>query len=260
MNRRRLIAALAAMTMTARPPALAAGRIIVFAAASLKNALEEIGAVWTAASGHEVKFSFAASSALAKQIEQGAPADSYFPADLDWMTYLAERKLVDEATIVKLLGNEIVLIAQRDSPLTAKIAPGFPLADILASGRLAMADVKAVPAGRYGRQALDTLGVWPGVAGKVAQAENVRAALKLVAVGEAPLGIVYRSDAIADPQVRILDTFPAHTHAPIVYPVARTSDSASPVAKEFLAYLQTDSARELFQRQGFTVLAPAAGN
>lgn len=248
---------LAGMLASTVPSAQAADHVVVFAAASLKNALDAVNAAWTADTGKTATISYAASSALAKQIEGGAPADVFISADLDWMKYLSDRKLTKADTEVKLLGNQIVLVAPRDSTAAATIAPNFDLAGLLGDGRLAMGDVKAVPAGKYGKAALETLGVWASVEGKVAQAENVRAALKLVSTGEAALGIVYATDAIAEPGVKVIGTFPEDSHPPIIYPVALTASSASPDAAEFARYLQSAKAGELFKAQGFTLLAPA---
>jgi len=238
-------------------PAKAADNVVVFAAASLKNALDNINAAWKAETGKEATISYAASSALAKQIEGAAPADIFISADLQWMNYLTEKKLVKQDSVVELLGNKIVLIAPKDSKIETTIAPDFPLAKLLDGGKLAMADVKAVPAGKYGKAALESLGVWKSVEGQVAQAENVRAALKLVAMGEAPLGIVYQTDAHAEPAVKIVGTFPANTHEPIVYPIGLTTSSVNPDATEFVKFVQTAPARKLFEEQGFTnLLAP----
>jgi molybdate transport system substrate-binding protein len=250
-----VIGALAVLLAAA--PVAVAQDVTVFAAASLKTALDAINAAWTADAGKQATISYAASSALAKQIEEGAPADVFISADLDWMAYLSERKLIKPDTEIRLLGNRIALIAPADSTATTEIAPGFDLAGLLGDGRLAMANVDAVPAGRYGKAALESLGVWDSVAGRVAQAENVRAALALVATGEAPLGIVYATDAAADPTVKIVATFPETTHPPIVYPAAETAQ-AGPDAGAFLAWLQTARAREIFEAQGFTVLLPGA--
>ena len=201
--------------------------------------------------------SYAASSALAKQIEEGAPADVFVSADFAWMAYLSERDLTRKDTEVELLGNRIVLVAPADSTAAAEIGPGFDLAGLLGDdGRLAMANVEAVPAGRYGKEALTSLGVWDGVADRVAQAENVRAALALVSTGEAPLGIVYATDAHADPGVKVIGTFPEESHKPIVYPAAETAEATSAEAGAYLAYLKGAKARELFEAQGFTVLVP----
>ena len=193
----------------------------------------------------EATISYAASSALAKQIEEGAPADVFVSADLDWMAYLAERDLVQPDTEVELLGNRLALVAPADSEAAAAIAPGFDLAGLLGDGRLAIANVDAVPAGRYGKAALEALGVWESVS-ELAQAENVRAALALVALGEAPLGIVYATDAAAEPAVRTVGVFPEDTHPPIVYPAAATAE-AGPDAAAFLAFLQSAPARAIFE-------------
>ena len=182
--------------------------ITVFAAASLKNALDAAAADYLKTTGNKVIISYAASSALAKQIEAGAPADVFISADLDWMDYLSKKGLIKEDSEVKLLGNRIVLIAPANSKVALKISKNFPLAEALGDGKLAMADVKAVPAGKYGKAALEKLGVWSTVKAKVVEAENVRAALALVAIGEAALGIVYQTDAAAEPKVKVLDTFP----------------------------------------------------
>ena len=227
---------------------------VVFAAASLKDALDAVNAEWQKESGKQATISYAASSALAKQIEQGAPADIFVSADEDWMNYLADRKLIKPETRFDLVGNTLVLIAPKDSKLTATIASGFPLASLLADGHLAMADTASVPAGKYGKAALEKLGVWDGVKDKIAQAENVRAALALVSRGEAPLGIVYATDAKSDPKVKVLDTFPESTHAPILYPIAITASSTSKDAPSFLTYLKTASAQSVFEAQGFKVL------
>jgi molybdate transport system substrate-binding protein len=259
-NRLAVIAGLAALMMALVAPASAAEKVVVFAAASLKNALDAVNAAWQTDAGKTVTISYAASSALAKQIEEGAPADVFISADLDWMKYLSDKKLTKPDTELKLLGNRIVLIAPKESAVETTIAPNFPLAELLGDGRLAMGDVKAVPAGKYGKAALETLGVWTSVEAKVAQAENVRAALKFVALGETPLGIVYQTDAAAEPGVRIVDTFPEDTHAPIVYPVALTASSHNPDAAEFVKYLQSTKAKDLFETQGFTFLAPVASN
>jgi molybdate transport system substrate-binding protein len=241
-------------------PAAAQGRdVVVFAAASMKNALDEINAAWARESGGKrAVISYAASSALAKQIEAGAPADLFASADLDWMDYAQGKGLIRTDTRVNLLGNRIVLIAPAESKVVLAIAPGFELPAALGGGRLAMANVEAVPAGRYGKAALERLGAWDSIKDKVAQAENVRAALLLVSRGEAPLGIVYQTDATSDPKVRIVAAFPEDTHPPIVYPVALTKDSSNPDAPAFLAFLRSGTARAAFERQGFVVLNRSA--
>lgn len=251
----------AAMLLIAPGPGAAQqGEVLVFAAASLKNALDEAAARFNAETGHRVTASYAASSALAKQIEQGAPARMFISADLDWMDHLDERGLIAKATRTNLVGNRIVLVAPRESALgEVEIKPGFDLAAMLGDGRLAVADVKAVPAGKYGKAALERLGVWSTVEGRLAQAENVRAALALVSRGEAPLGIVYRTDAAADPNVRIVGTFPETTHPPIIYPAALLKGAESGPAAAFLAFLRTSpAAKGAFERQGFTALGTPA--
>ena len=231
--------------------------LLVFAAASLKNALDEINTAFERERGQKATTSYAASSALARQIESGAPADIFISADLDWMDYVDTRKLVKSETRTNLLGNKIVLIAPSNSAASLTIAPNFPLAQALGNdGRLAMADVNSVPAGKYGKAALEKLGVWASVQNRVAPAENVRAALLLVSRGEAPLGIVYQTDAAADRNVKILGAFPADTHPPIVYPVAVTSSSTHADAAGFIDFLRSEEARAVFERQGFTVLSP----
>lgn len=252
---RRFLAVVAIALCAFALPARAQEPVTVFAAASLKNALDAINAAWSQEAGKEATISYAGSSALAKQIEEGAPADLFISADLDWMAYLSERDLIDTASERRLLGNRIVLVAPAGSTVELSIAPGFDLAGALGDGRLAMANVDAVPAGRYGKAALESLGVWDGVADKVAQAENVRAALQLVALGEAPLGIVYQTDATAEPGVRVVGSFPEDSHDQIVYPAALTATSANPAAAAFLDYLQGDAARAIFEGQGFTVVA-----
>jgi len=230
--------------------------VLVFAAASMKNALDEAAKKWTEKSKIKVKSSYAASSALAKQIEAGAPADIFISADLDWMNYVEGKKLIKAGTRSNLLGNSIVLVANKDwNKGDVKIANGFPLAKLLGDGRLSMADTATVPAGKYGKEALEKLGVWNSVSGKLAQAENVRAALALVGRGEAPLGVVYKSDAAADPNVKVVGVFPDDSHKPIVYPAALTETSKNAKASEFLQYLASPEAKTIFEKHGFTVLA-----
>lgn len=236
-------------------PAAMAADVTVFAAASLKNALDDVSAAWTAEVGKEATISYAGSSALAKQIEEGAPGDVFVSADVPWMDYLAERDLVKPETVVELLANRIVLVVPAESDAVIDIAPGFDLAGALGDERLAMAQVDAVPAGRYGKAALTSLGVWDAVESRVAQAENVRAALALVASGEAPFGIVYQTDANAEPAVKVVGVFPEDSHPPIVYPAAVTADADGADADAFLEFLQTQAAAELFEKQGFTVIA-----
>ena len=228
--------------------------LVVDAAASLKNALDDVNAAFTKQKSVKVAASYAASSALAKQIESGSPADVFISADLDWMDYLAGKKLIKPETRTNLLGNKIVLIAPASSKLKVDVAPNFPLAKLLGDGRLAMADPNAVPAGKYGKASLEALGVWSSVAGKVAPAENVRAALLYVSRNEAPLGIVYQTDAAADKGVKVVGTFPDSSHKPIIYPIAVTANSTNPAATAYLAFLHSPAARRAFEKQGFTML------
>jgi molybdate transport system substrate-binding protein len=233
-------------------PAQAAD-VTVFAAASLKNALDDAVKIYEAKTGQKVAVSYAASSALAKQIESGAPADIFFSADLDWMDYLEQKSLIDVPSRHTLLGNTLVLVAPKDSTVSLAIEKNFPLLQALGpDGKLAMASVDAVPAGKYGKAALTYLGVWDAVAPRVAQAENVRAALAFVARKEAPLGIVYGTDARSEPAVRVVGTFPAGSHPKILYPVALLA-SAKPAARNFLDFLLSAEAAPSFENQGFTV-------
>lgn len=252
--------AAAAIALIAAPAALAQEKLTVFAAASLKNALDAVNTACEAEVGEKATISYAASSALAKQIESGAPADVFLSADLDWMKYLSDKKLTKPDTEVRLLGNEIVLVAPEDSAIQATISQGFDLASLVGDGKLAMANVDSVPAGKYGKAALQKLGAWDGVSGRIAQAENVRAALALVSSGEAPLGIVYKTDAASDPKVKVVGTFPADSHPPIIYPVAQTAESQDAETPKFLKCLQSAKAKSLFEEQGFNVLTPAASN
>lgn len=235
--------------------AQAQSNVVVFAAASLKNALDEIAATWSKDTGKPVpKISYAASSALAKQMEQGAPADLFISADLDWMDYVQAKNLIKTDTRFNLLGNKIVIVAPKDSKIGNLTIKGDDLAKALAGGRLSMANVDAVPAGKYGKAALQKLGAWNAVKDSIAQAENVRAALLLVGRGEAPLGIVYSTDAAAEPNVRIVATFPDDSHPPIIYPAALSRDATNADAKAFLDFLRSAKARTAFEKQGFTVL------
>ncbi|MBN9054976.1 MAG: molybdate ABC transporter substrate-binding protein [Rhizobiales bacterium] len=256
MNRRLLlklvVAAFAAMPLAL--PAAAAEKVTVFAAASLKNALDAANAVWQKETGNETAVSYAASSALAKQIEAAAPADLFISADLAWMDYVAEKKLIKDDTRSNLLGNRIVLVAPKDNASTVEIKEGFDLAGLVGDGKLAMGAVDSVPAGKYGKAALEKLGVWSTVEGKVAGAESVRAALAPVSRGEAPYGIVYETDAAADPGVAVVGTFPEDSHPPIIYPVAILSESQSPAAGAYLDFLKSDKAAPFFTGQGFTIL------
>ena len=239
---------------TAAPPSQAAEPVVVFAAASLKNALDEAVAAWGKETGKSAKVSYAGSNALAKQIEAGAPADLFFSADQAWMDYAAKGGTIRPDTRTDLLRNAIVLIAPKESSAKVELAQGVDLAGALGDGRLAMGNVEAVPAGKYGKAALEKLGAWNGVKDKVAQAENVRAALVLVSRGEAPLGVVYATDAVSDPGVRVVATFPADSHPPIVYPVALTKDSKNGDAAALLGFLKSPAARPFFEKQGFSVV------
>jgi molybdate transport system substrate-binding protein len=227
--------------------------IVVFAAASLTDALQELGEDFHQSSGIAVKFSFAASSALARQIENGAPADVFFSADLDWMDYLQTRMLIQPGSRHDVLGNRLVLIAPADSTISLTIGPHFGLGTALGKGRLATGDPDSVPVGRYARAALTALGVWSSIEDRLVRAENVRAALAFVDRGEVPLGIVYKTDALVDKGVRIIDVFPANTHPPITYPLALTQGAKSG-ASRFADYLRTPAADAVFVKYGFVPL------
>jgi molybdate transport system substrate-binding protein len=220
----------------------------VFAAASLKNALDEVAALQPA----KPVISYGASSALARQIEAGAPADVFISADLGWMDYLDGKGLLAAGTRRNLLGNRLVLIAPAKQPVRLQPAPGFPIASFLKGGRIALAEPSSVPAGKYARAAFERLGVWEQVAPRVAAADNVRAALALVARGEAPLGVVYQTDANAEPGVMVAGVFPAGSHPPIVYPAA-VLKPAKPGAAPFMELLASPAARRIFEKHGFTV-------
>jgi molybdate transport system substrate-binding protein len=227
--------------------------LLVFAAASLTNALDALGPVYTQETGQPVKFSYAASSALARQLEAGARADVFLSADIEWMDYLQARGLIDRATRRNLLGNHLVLIAPKGSSLKLEIAPGFPIGEALKGGRLATGDPDYVPVGRYARQSLTTLGVWSDVVERLVRAENVRTALAYVARGEVPLGIVYTTDAKIEPGVRVVGEFPDDTHLPITYPVA-VMRGARKGATRFAEFLAGNVARAKFSEFGFIAL------
>jgi molybdate transport system substrate-binding protein len=228
--------------------------ITVFAAASLKNALDEVNAAFSRETDLRVTASYAASSALMKQIENGAPADVFISADRDWMDYGAQNKLIAYATRIDLLGNRLVLIAPKQSAIgTLAIGPHLDLAELAGSGRIVTGDVRAVPVGKYAKAALEGLGAWPAAERKIAMTENVRAALTLVARGEAALGIVYATDARVEPNVKIVGVFPADSHPPIVYPAALTAH-ARPQAERYLTYLQSETAKSIFESYGFRFL------
>lgn len=229
-------------------------RLLVFAAASQQNALDAVMEAWRRQGGAAVTGVYASSSTLARQIAEGAPADVFISADVQWMDYLERRGLLRPGTRVQLLGNDLVLIAPTYRDLYLKIAPGFDLVSHLHGGKLAMGDPDHVPAGIYGRQALQFLGVWNQVADKVARADDVRAALALVSRGEAPLGVVYGSDAMVDKGVRVAGRFPPQSHSPIIYPAAVIDASKNKYALEFLRFLRSDKAAVLFQKFGFVPL------
>ena len=227
--------------------------LIVFAAASLTNALQEVGDGFTKDSSVPVKFSFAASSALARQIENGAPADVFFSADLEWMDYLQTRKLIQVATRHDVLGNQLVLVAPADSKIVLQIGPHLALAKILGTGRLATGDPDSVPVGRYAREALTNLGVWNEVEARLVRADSVRSALAFVDRGEASLGIVYATDAKIDTKVRVVDVFPDNTHMPIVYPIAVTAVAKADAIK-FVDYVRGSVGDATFKKYGFRAL------
>jgi molybdate transport system substrate-binding protein len=229
--------------------------LTVFAAASMKTALDDANAAYTKASGVKVVASYAASSALAKQIEQGAPADVFISADLQWMDYVAQKNLIKPDTRVNLLGNKLVLIAPADSKLQkVVIAKPFDIAKLAGDDRIAVADVKAVPAGLYAKAALENLDGWKAAEPKLAMAENVRATLSFVARGETPIGIVYATDAKAEPKVKIVGVFPDGSHPPVVYPVAATSTTASAATVKYLDFLRAGPAKAIFEKYGFSFL------
>ncbi len=228
--------------------------LLVFAAASLKETLEEAGKSFTAETGVEVKFSFAASSALAKQIEAAAPADLFASADLKWMAYLNEKKLIRSETRINLLGNSLVVVAPNVSPLSSLDFTPDAFAKALGDGKLATGEVNSVPVGIYAKSALQNLGIWSIVEPKLAPADNVRAALAFVARNEAPLGIVYATDARVEKSVKVIATFPPESHDRIIYPFAVTAFSKNPEAEKFLRFLKSSTAQSLFEKAGFAVL------
>jgi molybdate transport system substrate-binding protein len=231
--------------------------ITVFGAASLTNALQDLGDAFTKEAAIDVKFSFAASSALAHQIENGAPADVFFSADVEWMDYLQERHLIQPASRRDVVGNRLVLIAPLGSAINLKIAPRFALATAIGNGRLATGDPDSVPVGRYAKAALSSLEVWDVVSSRLIRADSVRSALAFVDRGEAPLGIVYETDARIDKNVRVVDVFPATSHPPIVYPVALTA-VAHPAAEKFLTFIRSPSGDAVFKAYGFVPLHSTA--
>lgn len=254
------ILAIVSLLLGAVQPSAAQEAVTVFAAASLKNALDDANNAFTKATGVKVTASYAASSALARQIEQGAPADIFISADLQWMDYVAQRNLVKPETRVNLLGNKLVLIAASDSklgPVTIAKGPGglpFDIAKLAGDGRIAVADVKAVPAGLYAKAALEALDGWKAAEPKLAMAENVRATLSFVARGETPVGIVYETDAKVESKVKIVGVFPDGSHPPVVYPVAATTATANAASLRYLDFLRTPTAKAIFEKYGFSFL------
>ena len=261
-RRRIACAAVLAAAFLAHPIATALAQdksITVFAAASLKNALDDANAAFTRQTGVRVVTSYAATSALVKQIEAGAPADVFLSADLRWMQHAAEHKLVKPETGVNLLGNTLVLIAPKTSKLDkVAIGKGFDIAALAGNGRIALANVASVPAGRYAKAALESLGAWTAAEKRLAMAENVRAALAFVARGETPVGIVYSTDAKAEPNIKVVGTFPEGSHPAIVYPAAAIATTANPDVGRYLHFLRSREAKTIFERHGFAFLAQPA--
>lgn len=256
MATRRLFLLAAILAAVLCPGVATAESLTVFAAASLKEALDEANAALTRQSGIRVVASYAGTSALVKQIEAGAPADVFVSADLRWMRYAAEHKLIKPETRVNLLGNTLVLIAPKTSKLDkVAIGKGFNIAALVGDGRIAIANVDAVPAGHYAKAALQSLSAWTAAEKKLAQAQNVRAALSFVARGETPLGIVYSTDAKAEPNVKVIGTFPERSYPGIIYPVATTAATTRNEADRYIHFLRTRAAKTIFERHGFTFLA-----
>ena len=251
-----LVAIALFIALAGRPAA--AADLLVFVAASLKNALDDAIADYGKRTGVKVDASYAASGPLAKQIENGAPADLFISADLDWMDEVAKHDLIRPESRINLLGNRLVLVTAKDNPVAITLAPQSNLLAALKGGRLAVGDPQSVPAGKYGQAALEKLGLWAGVEPQLARAESVRAALALVSRSEAPLGIVYATDAAADTGVRIAADFPTASYPPIIYPAALVKASTNAGAKAFLDYLEGPDAAPFFTRQGFTRLPPSS--
>lgn len=257
MITRRAFAALGPALLARAPAHAQAPPLTVFAAASLQPVLDDIAAAYSAAGGGPVRFSFAGSQALARQIDQGAPADVMISADVEWMDWLAQRGRIVGATRRDVVSNRLVIVAPAASRATLRIGPGMPLARALGGGRLAVADTSAVPAGKYARASLERLGVWASVERRLAPSDNVRGALAFVARGEAPLGIVYATDAISEPKVRVIGALPEATHPRIVYPAAVTTGARRPRdAAAFVGFLRGPAAQAIFRRSGFIPLAP----
>lgn len=249
---RRPILSLALALALATPAA--AEEVVVFAAASLKTALDQIATDFQAATGNTVVISYAGSNTLAQQIIQGAPADIFVSANEKWMDEVAKANLIADGTRADLLGNTLVLIAHGKAAAPVEIGPGFDLAALLGDEKLAMAMVDSVPAGQYGKAALETLGIWAAVEPNVAQSDNVRAALALVSTGEAPYGIVYATDAVADDNVTVVGTFPADSHPAIIYPGAVLTTAADDADRAFYQALSSDASDAIFAAQGFAIL------
>lgn len=254
LTRRATVLALAFCTAVAMPGLAFSAEITVFAASSLKTALDAIAADWQTQTGNKVTIAYESSAKLAKQIQEGAPADLFISASTQWMDTLADAKLIKEGSRKTILGNTLILVAADKAAARVDIAKGFDLAGLVGDSKLAMGLVDSVPAGQYGKEALTNLGIWDAVSPKVAQADNVRAALKLVDSGEAAFGIVYASDAISDDKVAVVGTFPEDSHKPIIYPAAVLASSTVPQAQAFLDDLSSDAASAIFTAQGFIVL------
>lgn len=251
MSRRIVLAS--ALGLTLATPAVAE-EVVVFAAASLKTALDGVAADFEAATGNTVTISYGGSNALAKQIIAGAPADIFVSAAVNWMDEVEKAGLVATGTRRDMFGNTLVLVAHGEDAAPVQIGPGFDLAGLLGDGKLSMAMVDSVPAGQYGKEALETLGVWAAVAPAVAQSENVRAALALVSAGEAPFGIVYASDAVSDDNVTVVGTFPQDSHKPILYPGALLTGAADAADRAFFEALSSEAGDASFAAQGFAIL------
>lgn len=245
---------LASLFALALPLAAQAEEVVVFAAASLKTALDQVASGFEAETGHTVTLAYAGSNALAKQIIEGAPADIFLSAAVNWMDEVEKADALVPETRLDLLGNSLVLIAHGKAAAPVEITADFDLPALLAGGKLAMALVDSVPAGQYGKAALEHLGLWQATEPSVAQADNVRAALSLVALGEAPYGIVYATDAVAEDNVTVVGTFPADSHRPITYPAALLTGAADPADKAFFEALSGEAAGKIFAAEGFSLL------
>jgi molybdate transport system substrate-binding protein len=260
----RLAASIALIGTLAAAPVPASAKpkstpVIVFAAASMKNALDAMAAAWKAETGKDVSIAYGSSAALARQIEYGAPADIFVSADEVWMNYLQKNKLIQDKSRRDLFGNALVLIEPADANVSLKIAPGFDLAGATGDGKIAVCAIESCPGGVYAKQALEKLEVFSKVASKLAQADNIRNALMLVSRGEAKFGIVYATDAKADSKVKVVDVFPETTHAPIIYPAALIATSKNPDAVAFLNSLSSPAANKIAKGEGFSVLSEVAG-